>query len=164
MPSHMGEVLTPRRMDISKLARGRHCHGHGTVWVGCQGDPWLRFGSSCGRLSVRQGENGSAAPTTHTTVSESMRKQQYRDPHTKSENRFTDWEAISTIATFGKYQPYPRPFLPDSGLDQRRVIEVQTVSCSPFGSLEFLLLFGLVFFIKFLLTEPIPIRAASDKR
>ena len=105
MPSHVGEVVTPRQKIKSKLARVSHCRGHGAVWQGCRGEPWVRSGSRCGRLSVRQGENGSAARTTHPTVSELMRKLRYRDPHTKSENRFTDRDAISTIATFGKYQP-----------------------------------------------------------
>jgi len=105
MPSHLGEIVTPRRKIKSKLARVSHCRGHGFVWQGYRGEPWVRSGSSCGRLSVRQGENGSAAPTTHPTVSELMRKLRYRDPHTNSENRFTDRDAISTIATFGKYQP-----------------------------------------------------------
>jgi len=105
MPSHVREILTPRRKDMCKLARVRHCRGHGAVWLRCRGEPWVRSGSSYGRLSVTQGENGSATPTTHPTVSENMRKLRYQDPYTKSVNRFTDLDAISTIATFGKTQP-----------------------------------------------------------
>jgi len=105
MPSHVRERLTLRRKDMCKLARVRHCRCHGAVWLGCQGEPWVRSGSSCGRLSVTQGENGSVTPTRHPTVSEIMRKLRYRDPHTKSVNRFTDLDAIPTIATFSKNQP-----------------------------------------------------------
>ena len=80
---------------MCKLARVRHSRGDGAVWLGCQGEPWVLSGSSCDRLSVTQGENGSATPTTHPTVSEIMRKLRYRDPQ-------------STIATFGKKTVPPR--------------------------------------------------------
>jgi len=73
MPSHVRETLTPRRKDMCKLARVRHRRGHGAVWLGCRGEPGARSGSSCGRLSVTQGEDGSAISTTHTTVSEITR-------------------------------------------------------------------------------------------
>ena len=99
---------------MCKLARVRHCRGHGVFLLAFSGEAWGRSGSSCGTLSVIQGENGSATPTTHPTESENMQKLRYRDPHTKRVNRFTDLDAISTIATFRKYQPSPRRFLPDS--------------------------------------------------
>jgi len=39
---------------------------------------------------------------------------------------------------------------------------VRTALCSPFASLKFLLLFGLVFFMRILISEPILIRAAHQ--
>ena len=39
---------------------------------------------------------------------------------------------------------------------------MRTVLCSPFASLDFLLLFELVFLMRILITEPIPIRAAHQ--
>jgi len=50
MPSHAGERLTPRRKDVSTLARIRHCRGHAAVWLRCQSEPRVRSGSSCGRF------------------------------------------------------------------------------------------------------------------
>ena len=39
---------------------------------------------------------------------------------------------------------------------------MRTVLCSPFASLDFPLLFGLIFFVRILVIELIPIRAAHQ--
>ena len=55
VPSHAGELLTPKGEDVSKLARVRHRRGQGAASVECGDQPWVRSRSNDHRLSVRQG-------------------------------------------------------------------------------------------------------------